>query len=135
MTERYHRNSLKLASEDVAERVFNDVEERFQLTYHLDKEHITACTRDIAKPPVHCTAKEGTVIRLTSDMITSFKANKNIKNFYFAMVTVAQVDQSAPKDKDLDMYLLLTDLLKAEEDRQAYVRATEQEVRKKSPHA
>ncbi|NXC50715.1 DRC7 protein, partial [Penelope pileata] len=46
----FHRNPLKPADEDVAERVFQIEEEMIQLTYHLKDKYITASKKDFFKP-------------------------------------------------------------------------------------
>ena len=50
MVEKYHRNTSKLANEDVAEMMFLVSEERVQLTYHTEDEKISASTREFQKP-------------------------------------------------------------------------------------
>jgi hypothetical protein len=111
MTERYHRNHDKPASEDIAERVFYVVDDKFQLTYHLENDKITANTQDMNKPAAVCTPKEGVVITLTSDMTRAYR-----------------VDPDAKDPKRLQLFNLLTELIAAEEERMAYVRSVEQEV-------
>ena len=73
MTERYHRNPDKPASEDIAERVFYVTEDKYQLTYHLEDDKITANTRDMNKPAAVCTPKEGVVVTLTADMTRAYR--------------------------------------------------------------
>lgn len=73
MTEGYHRNPDKPASEDVAERAFNLADDKYQLTYHLEDNKIVASSRDMAKPAAVCTPKEGVVITLSPDMTSAFQ--------------------------------------------------------------
>jgi hypothetical protein len=48
--ERYNRNTAKEANDDIAEVIFNMVEEKASVTYHRENSKISATTREFIKP-------------------------------------------------------------------------------------
>ncbi|XP_001632291.2 dynein regulatory complex subunit 7 [Nematostella vectensis] len=110
IVERFHRNASKPANEDVAERVFLLMDERINLTFHLEDNRVTASTREFARPP-H-TSEKGGVLTMTPDMTTSF-----------------QVDPLVKPPKNLHVYDMLVSLVEAEEKCIQRVRLSEEEVK------
>ncbi|XP_043937261.1 dynein regulatory complex subunit 7 isoform X2 [Protopterus annectens] len=111
ITECFHRNREKLASEDVAERVFLISDERIQVTYHREDDQITASKWQFTKPS-NQDDKDNQDIILTPDMIDTFQA-----------------DPWQKPQKNLYVYNMFLSLLEAEEQSKQQVRKSEAEVR------
>ncbi|XP_069510353.1 dynein regulatory complex subunit 7 [Ambystoma mexicanum] len=109
ITERFHRNRNKLANDDVAERIFLILQERFQLTYHRDDDHITSSKWEFSKP-AHL-GEKGTHVTLTPET-----------SIYY------QVEPIEKWNKQLYVYEMLTQLLEAENMSKDKVRHSEAEV-------
>ncbi|XP_033625449.1 dynein regulatory complex subunit 7-like [Asterias rubens] len=110
IVDRFHRNTAKSASEDVAELVFLIAEDRIQLTFHHQDDKITASTRDFIKPPN--ASDKGTILQFSPDITSTF-----------------QVDPHQKTAKDLYVYNLLVSLVDQEDKTIASVRESEEEVR------
>ncbi|XP_038579649.1 dynein regulatory complex subunit 7 [Micropterus salmoides] len=110
VVERFHRNSSKPASEDVAERVFLFAQRRIELTYHLEGHRFIPSKRSFIKP------RESTEIKkaedFTPDMVSSF-----------------QVDPSEKPLKTLTLYKMLVALMKDEEKVALQISVSMKEVR------
>ncbi|XP_006641383.1 dynein regulatory complex subunit 7 [Lepisosteus oculatus] len=111
ITERYHRNRDRKASEDVAERVFLIAEQRIQLTYHREDDCIIPSWREFVKP------------RVTGD--------KHDQRMVFTpdMVTAYQVDPNEKPSKNLFLYEILMSLMQEEEIVKQRVKESEKETR------
>ncbi|CAG2060819.1 unnamed protein product, partial [Timema podura] len=108
LSEKYHRNPTKPADKDVAERVFAVAENRMTLKFHYDKGNVSANILEFTKPP----------ISELGDRLT----------FNPAMMYIYQVDPLSPAMKNLQLFYILEELLKAEEQSLFLVRSMEDEV-------
>ncbi|TRY98073.1 hypothetical protein DNTS_023525 [Danionella cerebrum] len=108
--ERFHRDPSKPASTDVAEKIFLTSERRIQVTYHLEGDRIIPAWLNFSKP------KEATDLQkaqaFTSQMVSGF-----------------QVDPFATPHSNLQLYEILMDLLKDEENAELRIRDSEREVK------
>nr|CAD7448662.1 unnamed protein product [Timema bartmani] len=109
LSEKYHRNPTKPADKDVAERVFAVAENRMTLKFHYDKGNVSANILEFTKPP----------ISELGDRLT----------FNPAMMYIYQVDPLSPAMKNLQLFYILEELLKAEEQSLFLVRSMEDEAR------
>ncbi|XP_066281763.1 dynein regulatory complex subunit 7-like [Branchiostoma lanceolatum] len=110
ISERFHRNKEKSASEDVSERVFHIAEDRIQLTFHCEDNRVTASTREFIKPP-NANDKSQT-INMTPDMTSTF-----------------QVDTTKKSPKNLYIYDMLVSLVEAEDQSIQAIRGSEEEIK------
>nr|CAD7414423.1 unnamed protein product [Timema cristinae] len=108
LSEKYHRNPTKPADKDVAERVFAVAENRMTLKFHYDQGNVSANILEFTKPPVS----------ELGDRLT----------FNPAMVSIYQADPRSPAMKNLQLFYILQELLKAEEQSLFFVRSMEDEV-------
>uniref|UniRef100_H2YT25 Coiled-coil domain-containing protein 135 n=1 Tax=Ciona savignyi TaxID=51511 RepID=H2YT25_CIOSA len=110
ITEKFHRNVSRPASEDVAEQVFVLHEDKIQVTYHREDPNITASTRDFFKPPN--AEEKGGNLQWANDMTSTFQVNPH----------------GAPS-KNLSIYENLLMLIQTEQKSIQLVRVSEEEVR------
>ncbi|XP_062403283.1 dynein regulatory complex subunit 7 [Sardina pilchardus] len=110
VVERFHRDTTKPASEDVAERVFLVSEERIQVTYHRDDDRIIPAWRNFIKPQNSGDAQN--TVPFTPDMASTF-----------------QVDPFQKPSKNLFLYETLVGLMKEEEKVAQRIKDSEKEVR------
>ncbi|KAM8799435.1 dynein regulatory complex subunit 7 [Eudromia elegans] len=68
----FHRNPLKPADEDVAERIFLIAEDRINLTYHLKDKYITASKKNFRKGTER--DRKGNEIIMTPEMCITYQA-------------------------------------------------------------
>ncbi|XP_051976220.1 dynein regulatory complex subunit 7 isoform X1 [Xyrauchen texanus] len=108
--ESFHRDRSKPASKDVAERIFMISEGRIQVTYHLEDDKIVPAWLNFIKP------KEAAV-------------SQKAQAFNPEMVSGFQVDPSAKPIKTLQLYEMLMDLMREEENVLLRVKDLEKEVR------
>ena len=73
MVEKYHRNELKKANEDIKELVFSIEEEKILITYHTEDEKISSSTREFIKPAN--SEEKGALIQWSSDIHTTYQVN------------------------------------------------------------
>ncbi|XP_067449650.1 dynein regulatory complex subunit 7 isoform X2 [Thunnus thynnus] len=73
VVERFHRNRKKLASEDVAERVFLLAQRRIEVTYHLEDHRFIPSKRSFIKPEE--STEEEKEEEFTPDMVSSFQVD------------------------------------------------------------
>ena len=71
MIEKYHRNSDKLANNDISELIFLVTEEKIQITYHTEDDKIAASTREFLKPPN--ADEKGSVLIMQPDTHSTFQ--------------------------------------------------------------
>lgn len=71
VVERFHRDTTKPASEDVAERVFLVSEERIQVTYHREDDRIIPAWRNFIKPQESRDTQKAEPF--TADMASTFQ--------------------------------------------------------------
>ena len=109
IVEEFERDYSKPATEDVAQRSFLLSESRIELVYHLSPEHITQNTREFVIPQL--SADQGFNLTWSPDMTSAYHAD---------------LHESEPKDREL--FTLLEELVKIQEQSQAIVRTSEQEV-------
>ncbi|CAH8429485.1 unnamed protein product [Schistosoma turkestanicum] len=107
--ERFTRNEDEDADEDVAERIFNIVEEKISLTYHISKERIVPCTREFNKPPPSDERRDG--IPFYPDTHTSF-----------------EVDLFAEPKTQVELYNMLINLMAEEEKSKELIHKSEFEI-------
>ena len=73
IVDRFHRNTAKPATEDVAELVLLIAEDRIQLTFHHQDDKITAATRDYDfLKPANANDK-GAILQYSPDMTSTFQ--------------------------------------------------------------
>ncbi|MBN3306802.1 DRC7 protein, partial [Amia calva] len=111
ITERFHRNHEKKASEDVAERVFHIAEQRIQLTYHREDDRIVPCWREFKKPRIR---------EDDPDQLLPFAPD---------MVTTYQIDPNEKPCKNLVLYELLVSLVQEEQKVIQGVKESEKETK------
>ncbi|KAM4722226.1 dynein regulatory complex subunit 7 isoform 2-T2 [Rhinophrynus dorsalis] len=109
ITERFHRNKQKPASEDVAERIFLITEDRIQLRCHREDDHITTSYWEYQKPPN--LGEKGTHVLMSPETCISY-----------------QVEPSEKLNKQLYVYETLLTLQQEEENAKDKVRKSEAEV-------
>ncbi|KAH8855847.1 Dynein regulatory complex subunit 7 [Schistosoma japonicum] len=107
--EKFTRNEEIKADEDIAERIFNIVEEKIILIYHIDKEHIIPCTREFIKPSLLEDRQD--TIQIYPDTHSTF-----------------QVDIFAKPKTQLEIYQILINLLKDEEKSKELIHKSESEI-------
>ncbi|KAL2093675.1 hypothetical protein ACEWY4_010987 [Coilia grayii] len=110
VVERFHRDTTKPASEDVAERVFLVSEERIQVTYHRDQDRIIPAWRNFTIPQESGDTQQKQTF--TPDMASTF-----------------QVDPFEKPSKNLFLYEMLMALMKEEEKVAQRIKSSEKEVR------
>ncbi len=74
ITERFARNPSVPADEDIEERVFNIIGERYLITYHIADSCIVPCTREFIKPPD--TGDRRQIVELHCDTHTAFHVSE-----------------------------------------------------------
>nr|CAH8833855.1 unnamed protein product [Trichobilharzia regenti] len=109
--ERFTRNPEVDADEDVSEIIFNIIEDRIFLTYHIGKERIIPSTREFIKPPPSDDRRD--TVQLYCDTHTTF-----------------QVDLFAKPKTQVEIYNMLVNLLAEEEKSKELVRKSENEISK-----
>lgn len=109
IVEEFERDQSKPATKDVAQRSFLLSESRIELVYHLSPEHITQNTREFVIPQL--SADQGFNLTWSPDMTSAYHAD---------------LHEAEPKDREL--FTLLEELVKIQEQSQAIVRTSEQEV-------
>ncbi|KAK3597164.1 hypothetical protein CHS0354_038091 [Potamilus streckersoni] len=109
MVQKFHRNRSKLANEDIAELVFMCSEDKIQITYHTEDKRIASSTREYIKP--HNWDEKGATLTFSGDMHQTF-----------------QVDPTSQQNKQVELYQMLLELLKAEDKCREQVRESEMEV-------
>ncbi|KAK4473299.1 hypothetical protein MN116_004464 [Schistosoma mekongi] len=107
--EKYTRNEKINADEDIAERIFNIIEEKIILIYHIDKEHIIPCTREFIKPIISDDKQD--TIQIYPDTHNTFQVNLFAK----------------PKTQ-LEIYQMLINLLKDEKNLKELIHKSEYEI-------
>lgn len=110
MVQKFNRNTKKSASEDIAELVFLVSEDKIQLTYHTEDPRIASSTREFLKPANW--DEKGATLTFNPEMHQTF-----------------QVDPTSPMNKNVELYEMLLEMLKAEEKCRNEVRESEEEVR------
>ncbi|XP_063052999.1 dynein regulatory complex subunit 7 [Engraulis encrasicolus] len=110
VVERFHRDSSKAASEDIAERIFLVSEHRIQVTYHRDADRIIPAWRNFTKPNDSGDTQQKQVFK--PEMASTF-----------------QVDPFQKPSKNLFLYKTLVDQMKAEEKVAQRIKDSEKEVR------
>ncbi|XP_030590094.1 dynein regulatory complex subunit 7 isoform X6 [Archocentrus centrarchus] len=78
VVERFHRNSSKPASDDVAERVFLEPERLIEVTYHLTKDQSVPSKISFIKP---LESEKGKAQEFSLDMISTFQVDLFEKPF------------------------------------------------------
>ena len=109
IVEEFERDHSKPATKDVARRSFLLSESRIELVYHLSPQHITQNTREFVIPQL--SADQGFNLTWSPDMTSAYHAD---------------LHEAEPKDREL--FALLEELVKVQEQSQAIVRTSEQEV-------
>ncbi|XP_041350936.1 dynein regulatory complex subunit 7-like [Gigantopelta aegis] len=109
MVLKFHRNKSQPANNDIAEMVFLVSEDKIQITYHTEDSRIASSTREFVKPPNW--DEKGAILAWANEMHQTF-----------------QVDPDAGPGKQLDLYMTLVNLLKAEETAREKFRESEEEV-------
>jgi len=109
IVERFHRNPDLGANDDVAEIVYNAIEDKISLTYHTEEERISASVREFQKPPG---LEEKGVVTFTPDLHRTF-----------------QVDPTVRPKRNLELYEMLVDLLRKEETSKQAIRQAEIETK------
>lgn len=107
--ERYARNELKRAEDDVAEVVYDIFEEKINLTYHRGRNQIAASTREFIKP--QSGDGKGSLINWNPESHVMFQADPNGKD-----------------KKKVEVYEMLVQLLKDEVASCDHVRHSEREI-------
>ncbi|XP_011446060.2 dynein regulatory complex subunit 7-like isoform X1 [Crassostrea angulata] len=110
MIQKFHRNRNKPANEDIAEIIFHVAEDKIHISYHTEDVRIAASTREFLKPPNW--DEKGAVLTFNPEMHQTF-----------------QVDPMLPMNKQVELYEMLMELLKAEEKCRNEVRDSQNEVR------
>jgi len=109
IVERFHRNPDVGANDDVAEIVYNAIEDKISLTYHTEEERISASVREFQKPPG---LEEKGVVTFAPDLHRTF-----------------QVDPTVRPKRNLELYEMLVDLLHKEEVSKQSIRQAEVETK------
>jgi len=109
IVERFHRNPDIGANDDVAEIVYNAIEDKISMTYHTEEDRISASVREFQKPPG---LEEKGVVTFTPDLHRTF-----------------QVDPTVRPKRNLELYEMLVDLLKKEEASKHAIRQAEIETK------
>ncbi|KAL1247382.1 hypothetical protein QQF64_022758 [Cirrhinus molitorella] len=108
--ERFHRDPSKPASKDVAERIFMVSERRIQVTFHLEDDKIIPAWLNFIKPKEAADSQKAQAF--TPQMVSGF-----------------QVDPSAKPYKNLQLYEMLVELIREEENVELQIRESGKEVR------
>ncbi|XDV53114.1 hypothetical protein PO909_021697 [Leuciscus waleckii] len=108
--ERFHRDPSKPASKDVAERVFMMSDRRIQVTYHLEDDRIIPAWLNFMKPKEPADSQKAQAF--TPQMVSGF-----------------QVDRSAKPYKNLQLYEMLVELMKDEENVELQIRDSEKAIK------
>ncbi|XP_043083581.1 dynein regulatory complex subunit 7 isoform X1 [Puntigrus tetrazona] len=108
--EQFHRDHSNPASSDVAERVFIVSDRRIQVTFHLEDDRIIPAWLNFIKPKEAADSQKAQAF--TPEMVSGF-----------------QVDPSAKPYKNLQLYEILVELMRQEENVQLSIRDSEREVR------
>ena len=109
IAEEFERDLSKPPTEDIACRKFLLGESRIELVYHLSPNHVTQNTREFVIPQL--SADQGFNLTWSPDMTSAYHAD---------------LHETDPKDREL--FTLLEELVKAQEQSQVVVRNSEQEV-------
>jgi len=110
ISEEFERDHSKPPTQDIACRKFLLGESRIELVYHLSPNHITQNTREFVIPQL--SADQGFNLTWSPDMTSAYHAD---------------LHETDPKDREL--FTLLEELVKAQEQSQIVVRNSEHEVR------
>ncbi|XP_048015258.1 dynein regulatory complex subunit 7 isoform X2 [Megalobrama amblycephala] len=108
--ERFHRDPSKPASKDVAERIFMMPDRQIRVTYHLEDDRIIPAWLNFIKPKEAADSQKAEAF--TPQMVSGF-----------------QVDRSAKPYNNLQLYEMLVELMKDEENVELQIRDSEKEVK------
>ncbi|XP_056307979.1 dynein regulatory complex subunit 7 [Danio aesculapii] len=108
--EQFHRDPSKPASKDVAKRNFKMSDRKIQVTYHLEDDRIIPAWMNFIKP---------------KEAADSQKA----QDFTPEMVSGFQIDPFAKPYKNLQLYEILLELMRDEENVELQIRNSEKEVK------
>lgn len=109
MLEKFNRNPSKKASDDIAIREFAIIAKEIHLKFHYDKGKVTASTRDFIKPPM-------------SEMSDRLIFNPDLTSGY-------QAEMGAKPPRQLNLFNLLEQQIKEEEESLRQVREIEEQVK------
>ncbi|ESO96481.1 hypothetical protein LOTGIDRAFT_115813, partial [Lottia gigantea] len=112
MLQKFKRNPEKEANEDIYELTFTVSEDKIQITYHTEDARIASSTREFIKPSNW--EEKGATLKWESDQQHQ---------------TFQVVDPDSKSKKQVEIYEMLLDLLKAEDICRERVRDSEEEVR------
>nr|CAD7431574.1 unnamed protein product [Timema monikensis] len=138
LSEKYHRNPTKPADKDVAERVFAVAENRMTLKFHYDQGNVSANILEFTKPPV---SELGDRLTFNPAMVSIYQWSELqapdlevpvlfLGAFRFSVDQWVwnEADPRSPAMKNLQLFYILQELLKAEEQSLFFVRSMEDEV-------